>query len=449
MALNVELFRDVHGPAKTEQNEHLKSLEAYFHVRRENVALVTVMPNFCLDEDMTFLMQRILKEKGKGLRVYRGLLVELRPNYTMKLSDLCFLYPQLCKLRGYVELEPNADLEEIKARIQQICELEINDLIEDKQTEESFAISPLYNSIGLYRSHSSNEEWGTSRESNVLGYDLSCDKYLMHFLIHLLEQEINVTDFHKRLMTTKVGSTEQTPLNMANDAAKGAIEFLTGKDEDECKWLTDFGTNWMYKNAQNYFYFNNCISLLALNKRPTVLQTAQVAGVQLYKTTLTNSHKYCFAWPTDTGFLEGYHSDSSLNVQQRERIRETFVWDRDRINFNTSLMQQVNKINTSEWKTIESKLQVIPESFYRVIFCRLSTHAVYARLDAKTLLSLVPGEREALVDFPIDKEHIVLDTIIKDYARVERFAKIFNPLYYDKEKNTLKIPKGIAEIILK
>jgi hypothetical protein len=205
----------------------------------------------------------------------------------------------------------------------------------------------------------------------------------------------------------------------------------------------------MYKNAQNYFYFNNCISLLALNKRPTVLQTAQVAGVQLYKTTLTNSHKHCFAWPTDTGFLEGYHSDGSLNVQQRERIRETFVWDRDRINFNTSLMQQVNKINTSEWKTIESKLQVIPESFYRVIFCRLSTHAVYARLDAKTLLSLVPGEREALVDFPIDKEHIVLDTIIKDYARVERFAKIFNPLYYNKEKNTLKIPKGIAEIILK
>jgi len=54
-----------------------------------------------------------------------------------------------------------------------------------------------------------------------------------------------------------------------------------------------------------------------------------------------------------------------------------------------------------------------------------------------------------LVDFPINKEHVVLGTIIKEYARVEKFAKIFNPLYYNKEKNTLRIPKGVAEIILK
>ena len=449
MSINTELYRAVYGGQATENNKHIQSLEEYFHVRRENVAQVTVMPNFCLDEDMTYLIKRILKEKGEGLRVYRGLLVELRPNYQLKLSDLCFVYPQLCKLRGYVELAEGCDLQVIRQRIQQISELSLDDLVEDACLEDSFAISPLYNSIGLYRSHSSNEGWGTARESNVLGYDLSCDKYLLHFLVHLLQQELSASEFHQRLLTTKVGSTEQTPLSMANDAAKGVVEFITGQDEDDCKFITDAGTNWLYKNAQNYFFFNHCLNLLALNKRPTVLQTAQVAGVQLYKTALTNAHKYNYAWPTDTGFLQGYHSDRSLSQQQRERIRETFVWDRKKINFNTSLMQQVNKINTSEWKQVEAQLQVIPDAFYRVIFCRLSTHAVYGRLDARTLLSLVPGKGQALVDFPLDKEHPILDTIIKDYARVEQFAKIFNPLYYNSEKNTLKLPKGIAEIILK
>ena len=113
----------------------------------------------------------------------------------------------------------------------------------------------------------------------MLGYDLSCDKYLLHFLVHLLEQEQTIVDFHKRLLTTKVGTTEQTPLSMANDAAKGVVEFITGMDEDECTFLTDAGTNWLYKNAQNYFFFNHCVNLLSLNKRPCVLQTAQVLSL--------------------------------------------------------------------------------------------------------------------------------------------------------------------------
>jgi len=111
-------------------------------------------------------------------------------------------------------------------------------------------------------------------------------------------------------------------------------------------------------------------------------------------------------------------------------------------------MQKVNRINTSEWKQVEAALQVIPEHFYRVLFCRLSTHNVQGRLDARTLLSLVPGNRDTEVAFPLDKDHIVLETIVGDYRRVEKFAQIFNPRYYDKQKNQLKLPKGLAKIIL-
>lgn len=449
MSVNVELYKNLYGSDAVEKNKDIKAIEQYFHVRRENVAQVTVMPNFCVDEDMTYVVHQILKDKAEGLTIYRGLLVELRPNYRMKISDLCFLYPQICKLRGFVELPDDVNLNHIKQNIQQINELDLEDLVHDSEVSDEFAISPLYNSIGLYQSNTSSEEWGTAKQSNVLGYEISCDKYLLHFLVLLLGQELNVVDFHKRLLTTKVGATQQTAKEMTNDAAKGIVEYIVGKDEDDCgTWLTESGTNWLYKNAQNYFYFNNCINLLALNKRPTVLQTAQVAGIQLYKTALTNSHKYNFAWPCDTGFIEGYHSDESLNYQQRQRIMDTFRWNREKIPFNTSLMQKVNRINTSEWKQVEAALQVIPEHFYRVLFCRLSTHNVQKRLDAKTLLALVPGSRETSVHFPLDKDHLVLDTIVKDYRRVQQFAQIFNPRYYDKEKNALKIPKGVAKIIL-
>jgi len=73
---------------------------------------------------------------------------------------------------------------------------------------------------------------------------------------------------------------------------------------------------------------------------------------------------------------------------------------------------------------------------------------VYGRLDAKTLLSLIPGHKNTPVTFPMDKNHLVLDTIIKDYKRVKQFAKIINPEYYDEKKGSLKIPKALAKIIL-
>ena len=448
MSINTELYKQLHGGDAVENNKHIRRLEKYIHTRRENVEQLTIMPNFAVDEDITHMMQQILKEKGEDLVIYRGVLVELRPNYRMSLKDLCFLYPQLCKLRGFVELPEGTNLENIKKKIKTIQESDINDLINDRGSDE-FEISPLYNSIGLYQSNTSDAAWGTSRTSNVIGYDLSCDKYLLHFLVQLLQQELNVAEFHKRLMTTKVGKSEQTPLVMANDAAKGVLEYITGRDEDELKWLTDSGTNWLYKNSQNYFFFNNCINLLALNKKCAVLQTAQVAGVQLYKTAINNSHAFHFAWPTDTGFVEGYHTNDSLNSEQMRRIQETFVWNRDKIPFNTSLMQRVNKTNTSEWKMIEQTLMVIPSNFYRVLFCRLSTHNVYGRLDAKTLLSLVPGHENTPVDFPLSADHLVLGTIIKDYENVKEFADIINPKYYNREKNTLKLPKGLAKTILK
>lgn len=445
MSINTQLFEDVYGENSVANNEDVKMLEAYFSTRRESTAQVTLMPNFGLDEDMTYLIKKIVKMEG--LRVYRGLLVELMPNYTLGVSDLMWLYPQLCKLRGYIELKDDIDIQGVKQKIDQIQELEFNDLVENK-SPDAVVIGPLYNSIGLYEANSQDEAWGTSKKTNVLGYDLSADSYTLHFLISLLQQNLTIGELHRRLLTTKLGASNMTILNLANDAAKGMVEFITGRDEDDCgKWITDVGTNWLYKNASNYFYFNSCINLLSLKKRPAVLQTAQVAGVQLYKLALTNDHQFNYALPIDTGFLQGYHSDEDLNPQQRARIQDTFLWNKDVIDFNTSLMKKVNKINTSEWKVIEQKLQVIPDSFFRVTFCRLSSHNVYGRLDAKTLLMLTPGDKHAEVNFPLDLEHEVLKTIVEDYDRVQKFATILNPSFYSEGK--LRLTKSLAKIILK
>ena len=185
MSINTQLFEDVYGENSVANNEDVKMLEAYFSTRRESTAQVTLMPNFGLDEDMTYLIKKIVKMEG--LRVYRGLLVELMPNYTLGVSDLMWLYPQLCKLRGYIELKDDIDIQGVKQKIDQIQELEFNDLVENK-SPDAVVIGPLYNSIGLYEANSQDEAWGTSKKTNVLGYDLSADSYTLHFLISLLQQ---------------------------------------------------------------------------------------------------------------------------------------------------------------------------------------------------------------------------------------------------------------------
>ena len=65
MSINAELYKQVYGTEATENNEHIKALEKYIYTRRENVQQVIIMPNFCPDDDMTYLMQQILKEKAK------------------------------------------------------------------------------------------------------------------------------------------------------------------------------------------------------------------------------------------------------------------------------------------------------------------------------------------------------------------------------------------------
>ena len=51
--INTELYTLNHGSIKRKQQAYIDTLEAYFKPRRENVVGVTILPNFCIDKDMT------------------------------------------------------------------------------------------------------------------------------------------------------------------------------------------------------------------------------------------------------------------------------------------------------------------------------------------------------------------------------------------------------------
>ena len=67
-------------------------------------------------------------------------------------------------------------------------------------------MSPFYNSVGIYECNSSSSEWGTTESSMAVGFDLSLDKFLIHFLYTLIENNanLNVVDFFKLLTTSRI-----------------------------------------------------------------------------------------------------------------------------------------------------------------------------------------------------------------------------------------------------
>ena len=48
-----DLYESVHGKLKNENLKHVQQLEKYFETRRESTSQITILPNFCKDDDMS------------------------------------------------------------------------------------------------------------------------------------------------------------------------------------------------------------------------------------------------------------------------------------------------------------------------------------------------------------------------------------------------------------
>ena len=48
-----DLYESVHGALRGENFKHVQQLEKYFETRRESTSQITILPNFCKDNDMT------------------------------------------------------------------------------------------------------------------------------------------------------------------------------------------------------------------------------------------------------------------------------------------------------------------------------------------------------------------------------------------------------------
>ena len=119
--INTELYTLNHGSIQRKQQAYIDTLEAYFKPRRENVVGVTILPNFCIDKDMTNYIHHLYPDL-KEFNIYRGLLVELRTNYKVSKGDVQWIYPQLCKQRGLCELPTTCNIDTVISRIKDMKE---------------------------------------------------------------------------------------------------------------------------------------------------------------------------------------------------------------------------------------------------------------------------------------------------------------------------------------
>ena len=238
-----------------------------------------------------------------------------------------------------------------------------------------------------------------------------------------------------------------TTKNLINDSAKGVVEYITDADEAELNWVTDITTNWFFRNDKEYFFFNHSVNLLGLSRRPMAMQTSMLAGIQIYKNIVTNAHPFKYAFPYDCGLTGEYHTYSQMTKVQQDRLDKNFYWDKSIIPFNTYLMSKVNKTNTDKWRKVETKLEVIPQNFYSIVFSRISTHNVYHYMEAKDIIQLQPGDNKTDIYFPLHTQHLITQLMVDNYKKLEHY-NIINEKYYDKQKKMLVLPRHISELIL-
>ena len=444
--INTELYETSHGSLSPEISKHVEKLNVYFKKKMENVVGVTLMPNFCVDNDMTNWMHSTFPDL-KSFSIYRGLLVELRANYKLSAGDIQFIYPQLCKQRGIIEIPKNFCIDTLIARIKDIVEMKLTDVKGKLNDKNTLQLSPLYNNISLYKTSNTDNEWGISEEKILLGYDLSCDKFLINYWKYqIADNDQKISDFYNSLVTTKIeGSNVKT---LVNEHCKGIIEYITDIPENELNFVTDMTTNWVFRNDHEYFVFNHCVNLLSLQKQKIVMGTSMLAGLKVYKNLVNNNHKYKYAYPYDTGFTNKFHSWDLMNDTQKERLgNSTFFWNRQAIPFNTYLMAKVNSCNSNSYRVIESELQVIPVGFYKVFFSRLSSHNVYMYLDAKDVIKLQPGNKYTMINFPLHSSNVVTKLLVDNYDKFKQYD-IINSKYYDENINMLCLPRQIASLVL-
>jgi len=345
-----------------------------------------------------------------------------------------------------VNLPNNVNLDQVKAQIRDLKEFDINGFHQKTENMTEYEISPLYNNIGVYVHNDASNEWGTTNNSYVIGYSLSCDKLLIQPWKYLLDQNLEVHELYKQLNTMKIEG--QTIKSVINESSKGIVEFLTGKKEHMLSYITEMATNWFFRNDQNYFFFNTCCNILSLSQRPIAFETSPIAGIQLYKNDCKVEHPYNFCFPIDTKTYDGFHIHDNLTQQQKERINLNFYWDRNKIPFNTKLMRKCASVNTGNWKRTEQLLQVIPDKFYKIYYSRMSSHDLYSSLAPETLIQLQPGGINEYIYFPMEIQNIVLKTLIEKYDEIQSKYKIINEQYYCPRRKMLKIPRQVAKIIL-
>ena len=250
------------------------------------------------------------------------------------------------------------------------------------------------------------------------------------------KEERTISNLYSDFVTSKIEGASIKFIESNN-----LIEFITQKNDSELNYISDITTNCILRNEHEYFVYNHCVNLLGTSNRPLTMQTSMLAGLKVYKNLVNNQNKFKYVFPYDSGFANEFHSWDQMNDQQRLRLERYFDWDKNIIPFNTYLMSKVHGNNTDRFRKVETELQVIPQGFYNVVFCRVSTHEVYKFLGAKQIVQLQPGDNMTK-SFSYEQQTSHFSKSLLKYHEIQRF-QIINKEYYDKDRKMLILPRSL------
>tara|TARA_Y100000817_G_C16859498_1_gene545243 strand:+ start:754 stop:1911 length:1158 start_codon:yes stop_codon:yes gene_type:complete len=350
---------------------------------RSGILAVTLLSNFGKDLEMSV---------KHDTNIYRGLVVQTAPHYSLNETDRLWLHPELCKGRTMYE--------------------------GGLQKSTAAEIDSFNSSVGVYSTHSIDEIGAYKQETYTI-VDSGVEKEADIMLNSWILSNSNMKQAYEEVVSAKLVKQAQ------QNRDKIAKEY-----EAKDRVITS-NYNMLYSDGRSFHFYNHAIKP---NKGKALLNISPLIGCAMVS--VENKHI-----ESDLLSADNYIDIHSLTDEQRSRAYESCKWEGKNI-VNTFTMRKPleNYINVLESHNV---------TMYRMENGFFSANPIHSKLPADIVLYLTPEKefipqganchqhiRDGSIDMPASIENI--SKLMKDHWR-----ELISKRYVSGD--TLIVPREMVE----
>ena len=372
MSIKVNQYSSRNLDAKT--TEALKSVMNTLEKQTEHVREVTVLSNFSIDTSNTLKY---------GQLVTQGLVVQVKPSYSMSSEDMSWFHPNIGAGRSLFSIDQPLS----------------------KSVLQSVVFENDNCSVGEYLT-TTPDEFGSSEVSHNLVVDSSPNFSSMYS--SFLNSGFTAGEVQAQWKSN--GRQESTHLRQRSVASFVKSDPM----------YSDI-TNDILSDMQSIYFTNNVVKQ---KDGKLLMKSSALGGYRQYDLT----SKTRMFYPATLGTSSNYYKWSSMKAQNVNRISETCSWVANQIPFNTQVMTPPS-LKGAEIRTMEDSYEMTGLTSLVMRLNHLSNDAsIVDKMAPADVLSLTPEHTVDSISAPIDSGHEVFQKLMANLVSIQQTCPEFQLL---------------------